>query len=345
MNDCIYPLALSMAFGPNKCRRILSSCDTPEKFQARGLAPDHWQRLMIEAEAKLNEQEAMGIHSASWLSAEYPVLLKEVADPPAVLHYQGQLPTSEPCLAVVGTRRPTGQGQLNTAFWVEALAGIKVCIVSGLAMGVDAEAHRAALRSGLPTVAVLAHGLDSIHPVKHTGLAREIVAAGGALISEHAVGQAPTKCAFPQRNRIIAGMSLATLVIEAAIKSGAGITASMAFQYHRDVFAIPGRPHDVMSQGCLDLVARQIASMCVHPTQMIESLGLRQSAHQAQRADDSDPVIHQVVDALQSGGCRLTDLSKKTELSEEDCLAALGELIWQGRIHVQQSVYALRQGT
>jgi len=340
MKDCIFPMALSLVYGPKKCRAILEVVNDDDALRARSLAPDDWDARLANAEALLVRQKEMGITSLPWGSTHYPSLLREIPDPPTVLHVKGSLPDMRRSLAVVGTRRPTPQGKLNTAFWIESLAGTGACVVSGLAMGVDAEAHRAAMRHGLPTVAVLAHGLDEVHPRKNTGLAREIVSAGGALVSEHPIGRAPTQGAFPQRNRIIAGLSQATLVVEAAIKSGAGITANMAFQYHREVLAIPGRPSDVMAQGCLDLVARQVAQMCVHPSQMVEALGWESQARS--KVAERNPTLQQVVGAMLGGGKRLPDLVSATGLSDQQILEALGELIWQGRIHVQSGTYALK---
>ncbi|MBI2625750.1 DNA-protecting protein DprA [Candidatus Parcubacteria bacterium] len=173
----------------------------------------------------------------------YPPLLAEIAQPPQTLYVRGSLEAlAAPCLAVVGTRTPSAYGKQITPMLVSGLTRAGITIVSGLAIGIDTLAHEAALESGGKTVAVLGSGVDeiSVYPPENRTLARRIVEAGGAVISEFPEGTEPKPFHFPQRNRIIAGLSRGVLVIEAREKSGALITANFALEENRDVFAVPG---------------------------------------------------------------------------------------------------------
>lgn len=173
---------------------------------------------------------------------DYPALLKEISDPPLVLFVRGDLPPrNQPAIAVVGTRKFTAYGKQVCQDLAEQLARRGVVIVSGLALGIDGIAHASALDGGGATVAVLGSGINdnNIYPASHFELARRIIAGGGALVSEYPPGFYPTQYSFPARNRIIAGLSLGVLVIEAAEQSGALITAKCALDYNREVFAVP----------------------------------------------------------------------------------------------------------
>ncbi len=180
----------------------------------------------------------------------YPALLKPLSDKPKQLFYKGtSLSELGQCIAVIGTRTMTSYGQYVTDYFVRDLIAAGFTIVSGLALGVDGAAHRAALKYGGKTVAVLAHGLDHISPADHTQLAQEIIQSGGTLISEHPSGKPALKYSFRQRNRIIAGLSLGVLVIEAGVRSGTQITARFAADYGRPVFAVPGPITNQYSEG------------------------------------------------------------------------------------------------
>jgi DNA processing protein len=189
-----------------------------------------------------------------WGHPRYPAALTLLDDPPCVLFAQGQL--HKPCLngvAVVGSRNPTPQGKENARRFAQVLQGWGCCIVSGLAMGIDAAAHEGALghaaHNGCPTVAVVGTGLDRVYPRQHHRLAHE-VAAQGWLLSELLPGTAPLPHHFPMRNRLIAGLSQGVLVVEAALASGSLITAELALSQGKEVFAIPGSIHSMLSRGC-----------------------------------------------------------------------------------------------
>ena len=172
----------------------------------------------------------------------YPALLREISDPPITLYVQGawSVCLENPCLAMVGSRRCSTYGQNTATMLARDLASRGVTIISGLARGIDAAAHRGALEAGGRTVAVLGTGLDEVYPRDHGRLAEEILAAGGALVSQFPFGPPPTPQNFPYRNRIISGLSLGVVIVEAAEYSGSLITARLALEQGREVFAVPG---------------------------------------------------------------------------------------------------------
>jgi DNA processing protein len=191
----------------------------------------------------------------------YPASLLNIDDPPLMLYVQGndaawQALEQAPCVAIVGSRNPTPQGADNARAFARSLAQAGLSIVSGMALGVDAAAHRGALEiqeSALPTIAVVGTGLDRVYPAQHTKLAIEI-AARGLLISEYPLDTAPLPAHFPRRNRLISGLARATLVVEAALQSGSLITAQQALEQGKDVFAIPGSIHSTQARGCNALI-------------------------------------------------------------------------------------------
>jgi len=185
-----------------------------------------------------------------FLDKEYPRRLNEIADAPILLFYKGNTDFNVPrLLAVVGTRRATDYGKAVCEKLVEELAPYNVTIVSGLAYGIDYAAHKAALKAGLPTVGVLAHGLDMIYPSAHRSLAVKMIEQGG-LLTEYTSGTGPEREHFPERNRIVAGITDGLILVETARKGGALITAEISNSYDREVFAVPGRIDDESSAGC-----------------------------------------------------------------------------------------------
>lgn len=185
----------------------------------------------------------------------YPALLREIFDPPGILYAEGHVSAvAKTCVAVVGTRRCTPYGEAMAFEMGRELARAGVCVVSGLAFGIDAAAHRGALAGGGVTAAVIAQPLQELMPVKHRALAREIVAGGGVILSEKAAGAECYKVDYLIRNRIVSGLCKAVLVVEAPFKSGARNTATHALEQNREVFAVPGRITDLMSAGCNDLL-------------------------------------------------------------------------------------------
>ncbi|WP_111642187.1 DNA-processing protein DprA [Marinimicrobium alkaliphilum] len=186
---------------------------------------------------------------------DYPPLLAEIRRAPPVLFVLGNINAlSLPQLALVGSRNPTAGGRENAWQFAHYLAGCGFAITSGLALGVDGVAHQGALDAGGKTLAIMGTGIDQVYPSRHKSLAADIVEQGGALVSEFPIGTRSQPANFPQRNRLISGLSLGTLVVEAAVKSGSLITARYALQQNREVFAIPGSIHNPLARGCHQLL-------------------------------------------------------------------------------------------
>lgn len=217
-------------------------------------------------------QSQTGLHCLTYDNTVYPRLLREIPRPPPLLFVRGD-PTclSLPQLAIVGSRNPSGGGSENAERFAHYMAERGFAITSGLALGIDAAAHRGALRAGGKTIAVMGTGIDLIYPSRHRQLAQEIIDSGGALVSEFPLGTASHACNFPQRNRIISGLSGGTLVVEAAVKSGSLITASYALQHDREVFAIPGSIHNPLARGCHQLI-RQGATLVETAQDIVDQL-------------------------------------------------------------------------
>jgi len=202
----------------------------------------------------------------------YPALLKQIANPPSILFIEGDANLlSQWQLAVVGSRNPSASGRDTAYEFSRYLAQGDVVITSGLATGIDAAAHQGALSSAGKTLAVIGTGLDVVYPAKHKKLAQDIVAEG-AIVSEFPLGTTPRAENFPRRNRLISGLSLGTLVVEAALQSGSLITARMASEQGREVFAIPGSIHNPLARGCHKLI-REGAKLVETADDIIEELG------------------------------------------------------------------------
>lgn len=212
-------------------------------------------------------------HVVTWASELYPFLLRDIPDPPPVLYVLGDVEIlRQTQLAMVGSRNPTPAGKDNALQFAASLAEMGIVITSGLALGIDAAAHEGALRAKGRTIAVAGTGVDRVYPAQHRKLAHQIVAEGGAIISEYPLAAPPLKHQFPRRNRLISGLSLGTLVVEAAQSSGSLITARLAMEQGREVFAIPGSIHNPLAKGCHQLI-RQGAKLVETAQDILEELG------------------------------------------------------------------------
>lgn len=238
-------------------------------------------RAALDLDQELERIADAGAQVLTWESSDYPRLLREIPDPPPVLYVRGALTEEDVwAIAVVGTRRASVYGREVTRQLVKALARSGITIVSGLARGIDAEAHRAALEAGGRTIAVLGCGIDRIYPPEHRRLAEEIVAQG-ALVSDYALSTPPEGSNFPPRNRIISGLSLGALITEAGMRSGALITADYAAEQGRDVFAVPGSILMRGSAGTNALI-QYGAKMVLSPEDILEELNLTMVAEQVE---------------------------------------------------------------
>lgn len=222
------------------------------------------------------------VHVIDMDDTTYPSLLREIRRPPPVLYVLGDLTClSLPQLAIVGSRNPTPGGSDNAHQFARFLAGAGFTITSGLALGVDGAAHRGALAAGGRTIAVLGTGIDRMYPARHRQLAQDIVAQGGALVSEFPLDTRSNAGNFPQRNRIISGLSCGTLVVEAAIQSGSLISARLALEQNREVFAIPGSIHNPLARGCHKLI-RDGAKLVETGQDIVEEVGALLGYQQAE---------------------------------------------------------------
>ena len=252
-------------------------------------------RPRISLDAEMESLKRYKVKVLTCGSATYPQRLREIYDYPPVLYVRGNpLPEDETCLAVVGTRRATVYGRQVTEEIVSDLARNKVTIVSGLAKGIDSIAHRAALEAGGRTIAVFACGLDIVYPAENANLAREIM-EHGALISEYPLGIRPKADNFPRRNRIMSGLSLGVLVVEAGESSGALITANQALEQNRDVFAVPGSILSPASRGTNHLI-QEGAKLVRNHVDILEELNLAMVAQQLEMkeilpADENESLL------------------------------------------------------
>jgi len=257
-------------------------------------------------ESDLKWLDRPGHHLLRLTYPGYPPLLREIPDPPPLLFVVGDPASlSRPQLAVVGSRSPTRDGEQNAFEFSRSLAAQGLVITSGLAMGIDAFAHRGALETEGLTIAVSGTGLDRIYPARNKELARQI-AQSGAIISEFPLGVPPAAENFPRRNRIISGLCTGTLVIEAALQSGSLITARYSMEQGREVFAIPGSIHNPLARGCHALI-RQGAKLVETIGDILEELGPLLSAAPAAKAVDTPSGVMEEADALDPDYRQLLD--------------------------------------
>jgi DNA processing protein len=249
------------------------------------------RRSSVEAIAARIEAatHAAGGRIITALEAGYPPSLATVDPRPPVLYLAGDVESlNAPCVAVVGTRRASAYGRSCAAEIADELGRAGVTVVSGLAMGIDREAHTAAIEAGGRTVAVLPSPLDRIYPPRHRELARRMKASGGALVSELAPGHAPGRPDFARRNRIIAGLARAVVVVEAPDRSGALLTAAAAMDYGRELFAVPGPIDAVASRGCNRLIADHMATLVTSAASLLQRIGASPGERQVSVLNLSD---------------------------------------------------------
>lgn len=274
------------------------------------------------AEAEQRRCRAMGVALVGRDDADYPQHLRQVYDPPPVLYVRGVLRADEgpTSVAVVGSRAATPQGRALAGRLARDLAATGVTVVSGLARGIDAAAHRGALEAGGRTVAVLGSGLDRPYPPENAGLATAIAEGGGAVVSEFPLGTAPLPGHFPRRNRVIAGWSQAVVVVEAAERSGALVTARVALEEGREVLAVPGHPSQPASAGCNQLI-KDGAALVRDALDVAREIGLCPEV-----APDPAPGDH-VLRALRGDApSSLEELRERSGLETPALLARLSEL-------------------
>lgn len=300
-----------------------------DALEAAGLGPKLVERLLqvrqqVDLDRFIEKVESQGITILTWEDADYPRRLKDIEQPPPVLYVRGRLMEDDFwAVAIVGTRRVTAYGRQVTEEIASFLAANGITIVSGLARGVDAIAHQSALRAGGRTLAVLGSGVDRIYPPEHTRLAQQIIAQG-ALLSDYPPGTAPEAANFPPRNRIISGLSMATVVVEAGETSGALITAQFAADQGREVFAVPGNILAPQSKGTNRLIA-QGARPLLSAQDLLDILNLTrtQEQHQARQVLPANDVEASLLAVLSHDPLHVDEICRQTGLPVERVAAAL----------------------
>jgi DNA processing protein len=323
---CWLRLAMIPGLGNVTLRKLLAEFGAPENVltarhvELRNFVSADVANLVADggnvdaANAALAWIGEPGNHVVTLGDADYPQLLLQTADPPPLLFVKGRPELlNRPSLAIVGSRNATAQGKENAEEFARVLSAAGISIVSGLALGIDAAAHRGGLAGAGSSFALVGTGLDVVYPARNKALAHELAAAG-ALVSEFPLGTPPLANNFPRRNRLISGMSLGCLVVEAALHSGSLITARFANEQGREVFALPGSIHSPLAKGCHALI-KQGAKLVDDANDILEELRFttRPSAPRDTPALDSDQ--SDLLDNLGYEPCDLDTLCKRSGLS------------------------------
>lgn len=346
-------------------RTLLDAAGSADNALAAG--PGLWRQHGVDAQACaairtpdaatlercLRWLQTSGHALLGWDDSGYPPLLREIQAPPAALFVAGDPALLwRPAVAIVGSRAATAGGRANAAQFARRLAGAGLCVVSGLAAGIDASAHAATLEAGGATVAVLGTGPDIAYPRANRRLMASIADAG-AVVSEHPPGTPPLRPHFPGRNRILAGLSLATVVIEAAVRSGALITARLAADAGREVFALPGSIHNPMARGCHRLI-RDGAALTESPLDVLDALApqlgplagslsralTEVAADQTPDAAEGDAASYKILwDALGHDPTGMDELVRRTGLTAARASSMLLTLELEGRVAVEHGRY------
>ena len=268
----------------------------------------------------------------------YPQRLLNCYDSPTLLFYRGDADlNASKVIAIIGTRNHTEYGKQQTEKIIKDLSSQNILVVSGMAFGIDAIAHKASIKNGLPTVGVLAHGIDQIYPPDHANLAKDMLKHGGGLLTEFRSNTNPDKHNFPTRNRIVAGMSDATIVIETKERGGSMITAELANGYNKDVFALPGRVSDNKSAGCNFLIRNNKAMLRTDAEELIEVMGWEEKSKKTNFKSQRELFIELskeekiIVDILKEKDLiHIDELNLKSGLSSSSMAAAILNLELQG---------------
>jgi DNA processing protein len=290
-------------------------------------------RASVDLDDFLAKTEKAGIRILTWQDDEYPAHLKEIDQPPPVLYLRGEItPEDSWSVAIVGTRAVTPYGRQVTEELATTLSQHGVTIVSGLARGVDAVAHSAALKTGGRTLAVLGSGVDKIYPPEHRQMAEKI-SASGAVISDYAPGTPPESANFPPRNRIISGLSMAIVVVEAGDTSGALITAEFAAEQGRDVFALPGNIYAPQSKGTNRLL-RNGAKTLLSPKDVLEALDLTRNVERREirKVLPADTTEAALLDTLGPEPIHVDEIRNRTGLPIEKVSSALTMMELKGMV-------------
>jgi DNA processing protein len=333
-------LALVPGVGGQGLRRLLAEFGLPAQVlaaSASALAAIVGERLAARIrggppaglDAVLAWVREPGNSIVTLADAAYPARLLEIPDPPALLYVRGRTELlARESVAVVGSRNASAQGMANAASFAHALSDAGLTVVSGLALGIDAAAHRGALEGAGSTVAVLGTGIDVAYPPRNAPLFEEI-AARGAIVTEFAHATPPLAANFPRRNRLISGLARGVLVVEAALASGSLITARAAAEQGREVFALPGSIHSPLSKGCHELI-KQGAKLVESAQDILDELGVAARASARERADGQPE--HELLRHLGHDPCNVDTLCERSGLTADRVSAMLLELELAGKV-------------
>lgn len=345
-SELFYQVALTLIphIGPVQAKILLQHFDVADIFKARkrdlekidGISTPGANSIKTfndfsRAEEEIAFIEKYAIQPLFITHDKYPKRLLNCYDSPTLLYYKGEadLNTAR-IIAIIGTRSHTDYGKQITEKLVEELKEQNITVISGLAYGIDAIAHKTAVKNNLLTVGVLAHGLDQVYPSQHTALAKEMVYAGGGLLTEFRSKTKPDKHNFPARNRIVAGMSDATIVVETGIKGGSMITAELANNYNKDVFAFPGKVTDSKSVGCNHLIKNNKGALLTDAQELLEVMGWEKKgqkrAIRSQRElfidlSEDEKIIMAVL--KEKNSVHIDEINFKTGLSSSSVAAAI----------------------
>jgi DNA processing protein len=338
-------LTLSAGFHHDHVRRLLAAFGGPEAVLAAtvGALSQHVPKAFASEIKRGVPDKAIGDvgkwledpanHVVTLADPQYPPQLLQTPDPPPLLYVKGNRDLlRRSSLAIVGSRNASAQGQANAEAFARALSEAGLTVVSGLALGIDAAAHRGALAGAASTIAVLGTGADIVYPARNRALAHDL-ARRGALLSEFPLGTRPLAANFPRRNRVISGLALGCLVVEAAAESGSLITARFANEQGREVFAIPGSIHSPLAKGCHALI-KQGAKLVESAQDVLEELRwpTRAPDLRAQRAVPRDPRTRRLLDALGHDPCDRDTLSERSGLDAAELSVLLTQLELDGEV-------------
>jgi len=353
--NLLYHISLTLIpnIGPVQAKILLQHFEAEEIFKAKKTALEKIEGIgsiraasikefsdFTKAEEEILFIEKYKIRPLFISDKDYPQRLLNCYDSPTLLYYKGNADLNlSRIVAIIGTRSHTEYGKQVTEKLIKELAGLNVTVISGLAFGIDALAHKSALKNKIPTVGVLAHGLDQIYPFEHSGLAKDLLKENGGLITEFRSKSKPDKHNFPTRNRIVAGMSDATLVIETGIKGGSMITAELANGYNKDVFAIPGRTNDTKSAGCNYLIKNNKAILLTDALELVELMGWEERNRKTARRNQKEifielskeeKIIFEILGEKES--VHIDEINIKSGLSSSAVAAAILSLELQNAI-------------
>ena len=350
-------LSMTPGVGPGRIRVLLSRlggaaaalrASRRRLEQIAGIGPATAEAISrFNGWAAVDEQFARADACGAWLLAawdeRYPALLREIYDPPALLWVRGDIAPDEPALAMVGTRRATDYGRRVTAEIAGGLVEAGYAVVSGLAYGIDAAAHQAALDAGGRTIAVLGSGVDRVYPSRHIGMARRIAEGQGAVISEYPLGAAPDAANFPRRNRIISGLASGVVVTEAFPGGGALITARVANEQNREVFAVPHAWNARAGEGCNQLIQKGYAKLVMRVADMLEEVDPAQHARPpAAPPADLNEIEQRLYDALTSSPVHIDTLCAAAGVDASSALVYLLSLEFKGLVTQMAGMQFLR---